>query len=127
MELAQAELNRIKLLKQCLRLMEDENLDELHGDLAECIRAEVEPPQQNIDIAWSYVTSHFSGTKYLIVYPFDDAPQILQDLSNNGGDEDWLLIIPPEYKDRYIGWAESDYFGCSDIRTVHLGDWTIKI
>ena len=26
-------------LQFCLRLIEDENLDELHGDLAECVRA----------------------------------------------------------------------------------------
>ena len=28
------------------------------------------------------------------VYPFNDAPRDLQELADQGGDEDWIVIIP---------------------------------
>ena len=30
------------------------------------------------------------------IYRFEDAPQDLQDMSTNGGDEDWIAIVPYE-------------------------------
>jgi hypothetical protein len=36
--------------------------------------------------------------KFLIkVWPFDHAPKKYQKLSNNGGDEDWVILIPKDY------------------------------
>jgi hypothetical protein len=35
------------------------------------------------------------------VWAFEDAPKELRDLSINGGDEDWLALIPPTYDMRY--------------------------
>ncbi len=40
------------------------------------------------------------------VWRFEDAPPTLQALSINGGDEDWLAVIPPHLKDEYISWLE---------------------
>ena len=34
---------------------------------------------------------------YIKVYAFEDAPKELQYLSTNGGDEDWLAIVPPNF------------------------------
>lgn len=36
------------------------------------------------------------------VWRFEDAPRELQDLSVNGGDEDWLLEVPPGVLDDYM-------------------------
>lgn len=42
----------------------------------------------------------------ITVFPFDTAPPELKALSDNGGDEDWLAIVPPELRGRYLGWLE---------------------
>lgn len=43
----------------------------------------------------------------ILLWRFEDAPDELQKLSTNGGDEDWLAEIPPSYfKDK-----DCDYFG----------------
>ncbi len=48
------------------------------------------------------------------VYRFSDAPSAWQDvLCCNGGDEDWLAIVPKEYG--YVGWISSSDFGCCSV------------
>ena len=42
----------------------------------------------------------------ITVWRFECAPQDLQELSTNGGDEDWLIEIPPGYG--YMGMNESE-------------------
>lgn len=42
MDLLAAAPRLLEQLTNCLRLIEDEGLDELHGDLAECIRDVIE-------------------------------------------------------------------------------------
>lgn len=50
---------------------------------------------------------------YIKVYRFEDAPKELQDLSTNGGDEDWIAIVPHNMKDDDILWLEAGTpFGC---------------
>lgn len=57
------------------------------------------------------------------VWPFYDAPAELQALSQHGGDEDWLALVPPEYGDQYIGWAQTGSgFGCCDVTEETLSD-----
>ena len=34
----------------------------------------------------------------ITIYRFEDAPKELQNLSQNGGDEDWLAIVPKHLK-----------------------------
>lgn len=70
----------------------------------------------------------------IYVYPYHGAPAELQ-ISINGGDEDWLAILPPVYKDNLPLWMDNHGpFGCSGIdQLAHpskvLGDqgWTIVI
>ena len=53
----------------------------------------------------------------LLVWRFDDAPLELRCLSDHGGDEDWLLYIPPGNDDR-PAWAEDgcySQFGCCSV------------
>ena len=46
----------------------------------------------------------------IITWRFEDAPKEFQDLSTNGGDEDWVILIPAELTyteevgSRYYGW-----------------------
>lgn len=48
-----------------------------------------------------------------IVWKFHDAPQELRDLSQNGGDEDWLVELPP-------GWDEYGLpFWCEAMDSMH--------
>ena len=44
------------------------------------------------------------------VWRFHEAPEVLQ-LSDNGGDEDWLALVPAEYALDWIGWLECS--GCN--------------
>lgn len=56
---------------------------------------------------------------HIRVWRFEDAPEELQALSRNGGDEDWIALIPPKLADKYIGWLEEGQsFGCCTVE-VH--------
>jgi hypothetical protein len=56
------------------------------------------------------------NTKAILVWSFYDAPKTLQELSDHGGDETWLALIPPEKKNDWIGWMdEGSAFGCASI------------
>ena len=48
---------------------------------------------------------------FIKVWPFYAAPTELQTLSNNGGDEDWIAVVPAPMKDAWIGWLESNGYG----------------
>jgi hypothetical protein len=57
-----------------------------------------------------------NAPNHIRVWRFQDAPKELQDLSRNGGDEDWLALVPPKLTEDYIGWMESgSAFGCFDV------------
>lgn len=47
-------------------------------------------------------------TTAILVWPFGDAPTELQALSTNGGDEDWLALVPPHLTNSDIPWLGSD-------------------
>lgn len=50
------------------------------------------------------------------IWSWEDAPQQLKDLSEHGGDEDWLALLPPKHAFGWIGWLESGTsFGCCDV------------
>lgn len=64
------------------------------------------------------------------VWRFTDAPQVLQEMSDNGGDEDWVALVPKEMADAdggYIGWLESSSFGCCCINEHEWGDYRVYI
>lgn len=42
----------------------------------------------------------------IIIWRFYDAPQELRDLSTNGGDEDWIAVLPPAYTKEWILWMD---------------------
>lgn len=40
------------------------------------------------------------------VWRFEGAPEEYKKLSEHGGDEDWVALIPPHYTAEYIGWMD---------------------
>lgn len=62
------------------------------------------------------------------VWRFEDAPARLRDLSDHGGDEDWLAVVPAHLAEEYISWMESGFGVCRisehrlpDGRVVRIG------
>lgn len=45
-------------------------------------------------------------TNPILVWPFDEAPQEYRDLSDHGGDEDGLALVPVEHAGKWIPWLE---------------------
>lgn len=61
------------------------------------------------------------------VWPYDDAPKEYQELCNNGGDEDWIALIPKYLVEKeangliWFGWLEDGGpFGCHSVKKVDL-------
>jgi hypothetical protein len=42
----------------------------------------------------------------ILVWRFEDAPSEYSDLSENGGDEDWVAFVPESFDDVWIGWID---------------------
>ena len=40
------------------------------------------------------------------VWRFKDAPEKYSSLSRNGGDEDWVALVPWELENQYIPWLD---------------------
>lgn len=54
------------------------------------------------------------GDRMIRVWRFQDAPQELRDISEHGGDEDWLAVVPPALAEAWIGWLEHGEFGACE-------------
>lgn len=50
----------------------------------------------------------------ILVWRFHEAPEELQIVSTNGGDEDWLAEIPPCFHGDLPSWMHSNAFGCCE-------------
>ncbi len=57
------------------------------------------------------------------VWRFHDAPKELRDLSPHGGDEDWVALVPPGYRD--APWLDCRHFGVSDTSEHELPNGNI--
>ena len=68
---------------------------------------------------------------HIRVWRFYDAPDELKQLSTNGGDEDWVALIPPKFADDYISWMEpGGPFGCCDVNEYthpELPEYVVRI
>lgn len=74
---------------------------------------------------WRYtgplLPSREAQGKSIIVWSFYDAPGELRALSNHGGDEDWIAVVPKDTEKP--GWMESGgSFGCCDVSEHQLDD-----
>jgi len=56
------------------------------------------------------------------VWRYYQAPAEWQ-VSRNGGDEDWLALVPFEYEDDCIGWVDEGHaFGCCTVDEFYVKD-----
>lgn len=62
-----------------------------------------------------------TDNKMIRVWPFYDAPPELQALSEHGGDEDWLALVPSSLAEAWLPWLEGWQFG-NDVTTHTLPD-----
>jgi len=59
--------------------------------------------------------------KAIIIWPFEDAPETLQNMSPHGGDEDWVALIPAVLKNTGLSWMEEGTsFGCCRVSEHEL-------
>lgn len=61
----------------------------------------------------------------IMVWKFHDAPKELQSLSNHGGDEDWLALVPPYLAGAWIPWIDGGSFGVCDVSEHELPDGSV--
>lgn len=100
---------------------DDGELDELTGvmltgPLADRLASKLE------DLADAYGPAQ----SFIRVWRFEDAPESLRAYSTNGGDEDWLAVVPPDVEGRhYIPWLQpGSSFGVCDVHRFELPDGT---
>ena len=61
--------------------------------------------------------------KAIKVWRWEDAPRKYRRLSEHGGDEDWVALLPAGASDWYIPWLEDGTsFGCCDVSRHPLPD-----
>lgn len=63
--------------------------------------------------------------KMIRVWRFYEAPEELQNLSRNGGDEDWLALVPASMERGYIPWLQQGPFGVCDVAEYSLPDGSV--
>jgi hypothetical protein len=61
----------------------------------------------------------------ILVWPWEDAPEVLKILSSHGGDEDWVAHVPLHFTGLYISWLEGGSFGVCDISKHEMPDGSI--
>ncbi len=68
---------------------------------------------------------------HIRIWQWVDAPEELKRLSTNGGDEDWVALIPPTLASIYIPWMESgSSFGCccvDEYQHPELPEYIVRI
>ena len=62
--------------------------------------------------------------QFVKVWRFADAPKEFQDLSQNGGDEDYLALLPKGLQGQDFAWLDCRHFGfcCIDKHELPNGD-----
>lgn len=58
----------------------------------------------------------------ILVWRFHDAPEEYRKLSEHGGDEDWLALVPTPLANAWIAWLEPGPFGICDVSRHPLAD-----
>ncbi len=74
---------------------------------------------------------HIIGSADIFMWRFYNAPEELQKLSLNGGDEDWLVIVKAEfYNNKYIPFLDEGVngsIGRCDIQKFIINDYVMLI
>lgn len=67
---------------------------------------------------------------HILIYQFYDAPEELQQLSEHGGDEEWIIIIPNTILNKhhgYISMFEQKFIDNQEVEHENYPDCTIYI
>lgn len=68
---------------------------------------------------------------HIRIWRWEDSPEELKALSNHGGDEDWVALIPPKLVNEYIGFLEEGtsfgYCSVSEHSHPELPGYKIRI
>lgn len=68
--------------------------------------------------------------RHIRIWRWEDAPSEFK-IAGNGGDEDWLALIPPTLADEYIPWLEEGTsFGCCTVverEHPEMPGWIVKV
>ena len=68
------------------------------------------------------------STRCIRVWRFQDAPLKYQRLSRNGGDEDWIAVVPAEiYEKIYITWLDVPCFGACNVEEHDIPGYKVVI
>lgn len=62
------------------------------------------------------------GPNMICVFKWEHAPQALKDLSQHGGDEDWVAFLPANLLGEYIPWMRRGGFGICSVSTIWFED-----
>lgn len=95
-----------------------------------CDRCSNEKHQEVVEkLFWSDVLSNHKDRECVRIWRFEKAHEAFQMLSTNGGDEDWVALIPPSMSEEYFGWMEEGSpFGCCDVSEYDLPwGWKVRI
>jgi hypothetical protein len=66
--------------------------------------------------------------KMIKVWRFEDAPENYKNLSENGGDEDWLAFVPKALENEYISlFDEGTSFGVCCVNEYKVKDGVVYI
>jgi len=60
-------------------------------------------------------TMKLRAPNHIRVWRWEDAPEELRMLSDHGGDEDWVALLPPKLAYEYILWLKEGTFGICDV------------
>jgi hypothetical protein len=67
-------------------------------------------------------------TNAIVVWKFSDAPEMFRNLSEHGGDEDWLAFVPSPLAQDWIGWMETGTpFGCCEVSRHPVSGGEVRI
>ena len=81
-------------------------------------------------LGWRRVNAHavhaVGHAAHIRVWPYDQAPKPLRDLSTNGGDEDWIAVVPYGMP-RPLWMEEGSAFGCCSVDAFEILAGTVYI
>ena len=62
------------------------------------------------------------------IWQFRDAPLKYRKLSRNGGDEDWLAVVPKKsVYERNVWFLECEHFGCALVHSIKIKNKVVFI
>lgn len=103
------------------------------GDCGRTISSESECEKYKVPLSlvgkhlwFSELLHSIASPSAIQIWRFDEAPKEYQDLSEHGGDEDWVALLPASFDGEIITWLEDgSSFGCCSVSEHKLSDGRI--